>query len=169
MATDTRSARVPEVIAPGSGHHLHFLNHLATIKVRAGAHGALTAVEFTAPRGFGPPLHRHDDEDELCLVHEGELAFHTGDQAITGQPGAIALLPQGIAHTFQVLSETARFTCVTASRMGVPRFDQMVASLGIPTDDPVLPQPGHLDATHIADVCLRHGIEIVGPPPEPLP
>ena len=169
MATDTQQARIPEVVAPGSGHHLHFLNHLATVKVRPADVGTLTAIEFTAPRGFGPPLHRHDDEDELFVVLDGELAFHAGDDRIVADAGAVAHLPYGIAHTFQVLSDTARFTCVTASRSGAPRFDQMVVELGVPTDEPVLPEPSYIDATHVADVCRRHGIEILGPPPAPLP
>jgi hypothetical protein len=35
-----------------------------------------------------------------------------------------------------VLSGTARFMCVTAARAGVPRVDQMVSALGLPTDEP---------------------------------
>ena len=168
MDTDTRQARLPEVIAPGAGHHFHFLDHLATVKVRPGETGSLSAVEFTAPRGFGPPLHRHQDEDELFIVLDGELAFHSGEQRLTSGSGGVAFLPCGVPHTFQVLSDTARFTCITASRSAVPRFDEMVTQLGVPTDLPALPEPGYIDATHVADVCLQHGIEILGPPPAPL-
>lgn len=168
MDTTTEQARAPEVIAPGTGHHLHFLNHLATIKVSPGEDGALSVVEFAAARGFGPPLHRHLDEDELFVVLDGEVAFHSGDERTVTGPGGVALLPYGLAHTFQVRSETARFTCVTASRTSAPRFDRMVAALGVPTDTPSLPEPAYIDATHVADVCREHGIEIVGPPPAPL-
>ncbi len=168
MDTDTIGARAPEVIAPGSGHHLHFLNHLATIKVRGGATGALSVVEFAAPRGLGPPLHRHQDEDELFVVLEGELAFHCGDDALMASEGGIAFLPHGIPHTFQVHSPTARFVCVTGSRLTAPRFDRMVSALGVGTEQAVLPEPGPIDPTHVADVCLEHGIQILGPPPTPL-
>jgi quercetin dioxygenase-like cupin family protein len=168
MSIDIPPARAPEVIAPGSGEHLHFLNHLATVKVRPGETGTMSVVEFVAPRGFGPPLHRHDVEDELFVVLDGELAFHRGGERLTTHAGGIAYLPSGQPHTFQVLSDTARFTCVTAAREGAPRFDQMVTALGLPTDEPTLPDPGYLDATHVADVCMQHGIEVLGPPPEPL-
>ena len=168
MTTETRSARAPEVIAPGSGHHLHFLNHLATIKVQPGTDGTLSVVEFTAERDFGPPLHRHEHEDELFVVLEGELAVHCGDERIAGGAGTIAYLPRGVAHTFQVRSTTARFVCVTASEVGPPRFTDMVAALGEPVATPALPEPGYLDAAEIAEVCRIHGIEIVGPPPAPL-
>jgi quercetin dioxygenase-like cupin family protein len=168
MATTTDSARVPEVIAPGHGHHLHFLNHLATIRVTAGEHGSMSVVEFQAARGFGPPLHRHDTEDELFVLLDGELDLHCGDERFTAAAGDIALLPHGRPHTFQVLSETARFTCVTSSRTGVPRFDQMVTELGEPVEVPRLPEPGYVDATRVADVCREFGIEVLGPPPQPL-
>jgi quercetin dioxygenase-like cupin family protein len=168
MDTTTRQARAPEVIAPGSGHHFHFLNHLATVKVDPGQDGALSVVEFTAPRGLGPPLHRHVDEDELFVVLDGEVAFHTGDDRIVTGAGGLALLPHGIPHTFQVRSETARFTCVTASRTATPRFGAMVAALGVETATPSLPEPAYIDPSHVADVCLAHGIEILGPPPAPL-
>ena len=169
MDTTTDSARAPGVIAPGHGHHLHFLNHLATIRVSAGAHGSMSVVEFEAPRGFGPPLHRHDTEDELFVILDGELELRSGDDRSTAAAGDTVFLPHGRAHTFQVLSATARFTCVAATRTGVPRFDRMVAELGEPVEEPSLPEPGYLDATRIADVCRRYGIEVLGPPPEPLP
>lgn len=169
MDITTRQARAPEVLAPGTGHHLHFLNHLATIKVSPGAHGALSVVEFSAPRGLGPPLHRHDDEDELFVVLDGEVAFHSGDDRMVAPAGGVAFLPHGAPHTFQVLSDTARFTCVTASRNGeAPRFDRMVAALGVPTDVPSLPEQAYIDPARVAEVCHEHGIEIVGPPPAPL-
>jgi mannose-6-phosphate isomerase-like protein (cupin superfamily) len=168
MDTTTDQARTPEVIAPGSGHHLHFLNHLATVKVSAGQTGAMSVVEFLAPRGFGPPVHRHHDEDELFIVLDGELALHSGDDRMVAGPGSLALLPHAQPHTFQVRSDTARFLCATAARTASPRFDQMVSALGTPTEVACLPQPGYIDATRVADICAQHGIEILGPPPPPL-
>ena len=168
MSIPTAASRAPEVIAPGSGHHLHFLNHLATIKVRGGVDGTMSVVEFSAPRGLGPPLHRHEDEDEVFVVLDGEVAFHAGEQVMMAGEGGIAHLPHGIAHTFQVHSPTARFVCVTASRAQVPRFDLMVAALGTDVATPTLPEPGPIDPGHVAEVCLAHGIQILGPPPAPL-
>jgi quercetin dioxygenase-like cupin family protein len=168
MSIPTETRRAPEVIAPGSGHHLHFLNHLATVKVRGGDDGSLSVVEFAAARGFGPPLHRHDDEDELFIVLSGELAFHAGDDVTLAGEGSIAHLPHGIPHTFQVHSDTARFVCVTASRTRAPRFDLMVSALGMEVAMPSLPEPGPIDPGQVAEVCLTHGIQVLGPPPAPL-
>lgn len=155
----------PSVLATGEGHHLHFLNHLATIKVEPGVSGSLSVVEFVGPRGFGPPLHRHDYEDELFVILDGEMVFRTGDLEIVAATGAHAFLPKGRPHTFQVLSETARFTCVTASQTVTPQFDQMVTALGTPTDTATLPTPAPIDPARVAEICMQHGIEVLGPPP----
>ncbi|MCC5949705.1 MAG: cupin domain-containing protein [Nitriliruptoraceae bacterium] len=168
MATTDLPARAPEVLAPGSGDHLHFLNHLATVKVRAGGDGTMSVVEFLAPRGLGPPLHRHRSEDELFVVLDGELRFHVGNERFVGAAGAIASLPHGIPHTFQVHSPSARFVCVTASRPDAPRFDAMVTALGQPVDRARLPVAGPIDPGVVAEICAAHGIDVLGPPPAPL-
>jgi quercetin dioxygenase-like cupin family protein len=158
----------PSVLATNEGTHLHFLNHLATIKVEPGSTGSLSVVEFVGPRGFGPPLHRHDREDELFVILDGEMVFRSGDIESVAATGATAFLPKGRPHTFQVLSETARFTCVTASTTVVPQFDQMVKALGTPTDQASLPVPEPIDPARVAEICMQHGIEVLGPPPAPL-
>jgi quercetin dioxygenase-like cupin family protein len=99
---------VPFVLAAEEGTHLHFLNHLATVKVASGEARAMSVVEFLAPKDFGPPIHRHADEDELFVVLDGEVAFICGDDETIGGPGAIAYLPRTVPHGFQVVSDAAR-------------------------------------------------------------
>ncbi|MCP3975231.1 MAG: cupin domain-containing protein [bacterium] len=156
------------VLASDEGQHLEFLNNLATIRVAAGGERSMSVVEFLAPRGFGPPEHRHNDEDELFIVLDGELAFLTGGERIPGGEGSLAYLPHGVPHTFQVLSDSARIVNVTASNSAVPRFDEMVSALGEPTQQLTIPEPGYIDPARVAEVCAAHGIDIVGPPPAPL-
>lgn len=158
----------PYVLQRDEGVHGHFLNQLATTKVSPGDTGSLTAVEFHAPRGFGPPLHRHEDEDEIIIVLEGRVAFRSGDVETIGESGATAWLPHGVPHTFQVLSDTARMATISASRAQTPRFDRMVAALSDPAAEPAIPVPGEIDPGEVARVCADHGIEILGPPPAPL-
>ncbi len=161
----TLAGQEPFVLAAQEGTHFHFLNHLATVKVAAGGDRSMSVVEFSAPEGFGPPVHRHDDEDELFVVFDGELVFFVGDERLVGGPGAVAYLPRTLPHSFQVTSHMARFVTVTASPDGPPRFDQMVAALGVPTSSPTLPEPGPVDPAEVAEVCARFGIPILGPPP----
>ena len=152
------------VLAAGEGQHFEFLNHLATIKLQ-GQGRTMSVVEFLAPQGFGPPEHRHNDEDELFFVLDGEVRFLTGGHEALAGEGGFAHLPHGETHTFQVLSPTARFVTVTASTAGAPRFDQMVSTLGTPTTTVAMPEPGYIDPARVAEVCASFGIDIVGPPP----
>ena len=169
MSTEYATIRPePQVLATNEGQHLHFLNHLATVKLTGASTGSLSVVEFAGPRGFGPPLHRHDHEDELFVILDGQIAFRSGDMEIVGEAGTHAFLPHGRPHTFQVLSESARFTCITASNTVVPEFDQMVVALGTEVDSPHMPEPGPIDPARVADICMQHGIEVLGPPPAPL-
>jgi len=162
------SAQRPVVHGDDGGDHYHFLGHLATVKVTAGEEGQLSVVSFLAPRGFGPPLHRHNHEDELFVVLEGEIALRTDEIDEIASEGAVALLPRAVPHTFQVLSDTARILNVTGSNGGPPRFDQMVAALGVPTPEPVMPGAMAIDPGEVAEVCAAHGIDVLGPPPPPL-
>lgn len=166
MTTDT--TRTPIILKADEGEHFHFLGNLATVKVAAGDDGQLSAVEFLAPRSFGPPLHRHNDEDELFVIFEGQLALRAGDVEQVGGPGTCALLPRGLPHGFQVLSETARFLNVTGATASAPQFDRMVTALGQATDDLQIPPPAEIDPARVAEVCAAHGIDILGPPPSPL-
>lgn len=125
-------------------------------------------VEFLAPRGFGPPVHRHNDEDELFVVLEGEIVLRTGSIEKACGTGGVALLPRGVPHGFQVLSEEARILNVTGSSSGPPRFDAMVTALGTPAPEPSMPSPQPIDPGEVAEVCAAHGIDILGPPPPPL-
>ena len=157
------------VLDRDEGEHLHVLGLLATVKATAGETGSMTAVEFVADRGFGPPLHCHRTEDELVVVLEGEVAFRSGETETIAKTGASAYLPHGVPHTFQVLSESARILSVTASVDGVPQFDKIFKTLGTPTADPVMPTAApKIDPGELAVVHAQHGIDILGPPPAPL-
>jgi mannose-6-phosphate isomerase-like protein (cupin superfamily) len=150
------------------GVHFHFLNHLATVKVSGSVSGSMSVVEFSAPRSFGPPTHRHELEDEFFFVVEGEITAQCGDDEVRAGEGASIFLPHGAPHRFQVVSEMARILTIT-SRAGSPAtFDRMVATLGVRVDSPVQPQPSPIDPADVGRVCAEHDIEVVGPPPAPL-
>jgi quercetin dioxygenase-like cupin family protein len=155
----------PVLVARDEGERFHFLNTLHTAKITGEqTNGTLTAVEFLAPRNVGPPLHRHDAEDELLYILEGELWLSCADtEAVRGE-GAVAWLPRGLPHTFQVRSETARVLVVSTPS----GFERFVATLGEPTQSRAVPEPQEVDPAHIAEVCAQFNIEVLGPPPAPV-
>lgn len=155
----------PVLTARDEGERFHFLNTLQTAKITGGqTNDTLTAVEFLAPKNFGPPLHRHDAEDELFYILDGELWLSCGDvEAVHGE-GAVVWLPRGLPHTFQVRSETAR-VFVVSTPSGYERF---IAALGEPTDSRALPDPGDIDPARVAEVCAQFDIQVLGPPPAPV-
>lgn len=83
----------PYVLGRDEGRKGHFLNNLVTQKVTASNGGSLVAVEANAPKGFGPPLHSHDNEDEIIFVLDGEVRFECGGEAKTVGAGGLAYFP----------------------------------------------------------------------------
>jgi quercetin dioxygenase-like cupin family protein len=158
----------PYVLGRDEGLHRHFLNHLATTKLPASANTSMTALEFTMPKGFGPPLHVHEHEDELMVILDGDIAFRSGNTEIIGTAGATVWLPHGVPHTFQVLSDEARCVTVTASSTARPVFEKMVSELGTHAAGPTMPTPVDIDPAEVGAACARNDIEVLGPPPAPL-
>ena len=158
----------PYVLDRDEGRKRHFLNHLMTHKVTAAAGGSLVAVEANAPRGFGPPLHSHDVEDEIIVVLDGTVRFECGGETKTVGAGGLAYFPHGQPHTFQVLSDTSRMLNITASSAITPIFDDFIDALSTPTDSIELPTPTEIDGARVAEVSVAHGIQTLGPPPDPI-
>jgi quercetin dioxygenase-like cupin family protein len=155
----------PTLVAADEGEHFHFLNHLSTAKL-TGEHtgGQMTVMEFVGPKNYGPPLHVHDIEDELFYIVEGEVWFHCGDAAAVHGSGALAWLPRGRPHTFQIRSESARVLQVTTPA----QFERFVAALGTPMEGSTSPEPEEIDPAHVAEVCEQFSIHVLGPPPAPF-
>ena len=68
--------------------------------------GVVSVIEGLA-HGGGPPLHIHDNEDEVVLVVAGRLAYRIGDSEGEIEPGGLLWMPRHIPHTVANLSATA--------------------------------------------------------------
>ncbi len=109
-------------------------------------------------------MHRHDAEDELFYILDGELWLSCGDVEAVQSEGAVVWLPRGLPHTFQVRSETARVFVVSTPS----GFERFVSTLGKPTESRSMPEPGEIDPAHVAEVCAQFDIQVLGPPPAPV-
>jgi mannose-6-phosphate isomerase-like protein (cupin superfamily) len=116
------------------------------------AGGAYCLVESSGPRGDMPPLHVHHADDEAFYVLDGRLTIFVGDGTIDLTAGGCAFAPRGIAHTYRVESESARWL-VAGSPAG---FDAFVREVGDAGSD--------AGPAELAEISGRHGIELLGPP-----
>ncbi|GAA2989639.1 cupin domain-containing protein [Kitasatospora sp. NPDC127116] len=90
-----------------------FLGGQARILLPGSATGnALSLMEFSDPIGHAPPLHVHENEDELWFVLDGEVSFFVGDERHDLVPGQVAHGPRGVPHSYLVRSEGARLAVV---------------------------------------------------------
>ena len=113
------------------------------------------------PRGSGPPLHLHHNEDETFYVLEGEVTVQVGDERIDLNAGDYLFGPRGIAHTYIVRSERARML-VTASPGGIEealRLFGVPVTGSVPPTDAVMPPMDEL-----VRLFADYGCEILGPP-----
>jgi quercetin dioxygenase-like cupin family protein len=149
----------------GDGEHLWFLGTLATIKVSGEASdGRFALIEFVFPRHASPPLHTHP-QDESYIVLEGRLTVQAGDERFELTPGAAAVVPMHVAHTFRVDTETAR-VLVLSTPAGLER---MVRDGSVPAAVPTLPpsEAPRPSPEQLEGIFRAHGQVNVGPPLAP--
>lgn len=94
---------------PFTGNSVHYLAHtfsfLATGKDTDNAY-ALIHCFFR--KGFTPPPHYHTKEDESFYLLEGTIEFQAGNKKIMASAGELIVLPKGIPHSFNLVTETAK-------------------------------------------------------------
>ncbi len=125
--------------------------------------GQFWAAEGLADRNLAVPLHSHSREDEFWYVLEGEIRFTIGDEIRTGGAGTFVYIPRNVPHTFQVISETARWFGV-----GTPAgLDQWFFERGEPAAALTLPPPPSAppNVEMIVASLKAYGTETLGPPP----
>jgi quercetin dioxygenase-like cupin family protein len=133
-----------------------------TVKTSGAETGnAFALVETDDPRGSGPPLHLHHNEDETFYVLEGEVTVLVGEERIDLSAGDYLFVPREVAHAFVIRSERARML-----GMFCPAgLEQLIVSLGVPVtgDEPptdaVMPPMDEM-----ARLFAGYGVEILASP-----
>lgn len=144
-----------------------FLNGLLTTKASAEeTAGAYALIETTVTATANPPTHVHADEDEAFYLLDGEVEFEVDGEVTTATSGSYVLAPRGKAHTFRVLTDTARMLVITSSAGAARRggFHPFTVAAGQPADARVLPVPAAPDPAVLTALAADHGIEILAPP-----
>jgi quercetin dioxygenase-like cupin family protein len=144
---------------------LWFFDSLVTFAVshEDGADG-IAVMEERARRCDSPPYHVHRTEDEVFHLIEGELVLLVDGETERLRAGETRLAPKGVPHTYRVVSDHARWLVVTTRG----DFERFVREVARPATAAELPTPAGPPTPEqqrvLAEVALRHGIELIGPP-----
>ncbi|HWM76280.1 MAG TPA: cupin domain-containing protein [Methylomirabilota bacterium] len=147
------------VVLPGQGQVSSTSPGRAfALKLLGGATGdSIMLFEETVPAGTKSTFHLHHGSDEVAYVLSGEVTFKIGDETTVGGPGTCAFMPRGVPHAWKSTgAETGRvlFLYTPAEAGGLleeqHRTRRTFASMS---------------EREVAEICQRHGWEIVGPSP----
>ena len=122
--------------------------------------GALAMLIDEVPPGGGPPLHIHQNEDEIFYVLEGELDLQVNEDKFTVPAGTSVFLPGGIPHTFGNSGTQPVKSLTLITPAGLEGFFAEVEPLVI-QDEP--------DMNAVVAVAGKYGIQVVGPPLAAMP
>ena len=145
-----------------------FLNGLMTVKAsNADTGGAYCLMEHVLTPASNPPMHIQTDEEEAFYVIDGQIEFEVEGQSVIARAGTFALVPRGAAHTFRVLTDTARTLVISSTAAtgqapsgGLERFFQ---SVGTAATSHTLPIPAAPDPVALTAAAAEHGIVILPP------
>ena len=155
----------PQRLRDGEGEALWFLGNFLTVKVGADrTRGRLTVIDFVNPPGFAPPLHRHENEDEVFYLLEGSATFLCGGEEIEAGVGYLVHLPAGLPHSFLVGTGGPMRVLQITTPAG---FEQFAREAGEPATERALPMrpPSPEQLAALPEMALRFDMEILGPPP----
>jgi quercetin dioxygenase-like cupin family protein len=126
--------RTVEIVPRGEGWDIGGI----LCKIRAEqTGGAYSILELTLPPGGGAPMHIHYREDEIFCVVEGQCEIQSAAGTSVAQPGAVVVLPKGIAHAFRNTGDSLTTLVITAVPGGLEGFFEEFSR--ITADDPDAP------------------------------
>ncbi|WP_395945157.1 cupin domain-containing protein [Brevundimonas sp.] len=155
---DARSSKgfvVPAGQDRGQAPVVLFGASLNTVKVSAAdTAGRFSLFEYEGAVKGGPPLHLHEDQDEIFYVREGEYLFQVGEERRRLVAGDTIFLPRGVPHAFAQLSERGRLVFMFTPAGDMEAFFRDQAGMGAGPPTPEAAQA----------LFSAHGMRVVGPP-----
>jgi quercetin dioxygenase-like cupin family protein len=121
---------------------------------------AYSLTEHLVTAASNPPMHVQVDEDEAFYVIDGEVEFEVDGEVVVARPGTFAFVARGSAHTFRVLSDTARMLVICSGKPA-DNLEDFFLAMGQPAAERVLPAPTAPDVDRLMALCARTGIEIL--------
>lgn len=87
--------------------------------------GAFTIIEEISP--LDTPLHRHENEDEIFFVLEGDHVIQVGEEEFELGPGGLAFGPRGVPHAQRRVVPRAGRILIMCSPAGFEGFFRELA------------------------------------------
>jgi mannose-6-phosphate isomerase-like protein (cupin superfamily) len=144
------------VSGPGEGRKVHVFGVVLTIRVAsADTAGDFAVWEEAASPGSGPPRHIHHRMDEAFQILEGHYQVWFDGRIHELGPGAMAMIPKGMPHTFRCVGPAPGRMLTTVVPGGLDDFLIEIAARNFR-----LPE----DLAQLMGLGARHGHEFIGPP-----
>jgi quercetin dioxygenase-like cupin family protein len=127
---------------PTLENSVHYLAHtFSFLATGQDTDNAYTLIHCFFRKGFTPPPHFHKNEVETFYVLEGTIDFQAGDQKIRAGAGELIVLPIGVPHCFNLVTDTAKALLLITPA----GFETIFKEFGTPAKTLELPPiPDHL-------------------------
>src|SRR6186997_1610550 len=146
MTTQTTSTLVRRA---DEGEATYFFNALMTTKAAMSeTAGAYSLTEHLVTAASNPPMHVQTDEDEAFYILDGEVEFEVDGEVALATVGTFAFVARGAAHTFRVLTPTARMLVICSGK-SADNLEDFFTSMGTPATERALPTPGAPDVDRL--------------------
>ncbi len=112
--------------------------------------GKCVVFECVSQPGGGPPLHRHERDDEYFYVVEGKMKFVVDGKTILANAGENAFAPRGSTHAFCNVGDTPSRMIITCTPGGLENCFREVharSASASPTMDMLVEAFGKFDLT----------------------
>ena len=139
------------VLAPDEGEVIAWRARMRLLAGAQSSEDRLTILETENPPEGGPPLHRHNREDEAFYVLEGDYTFECGDQVVSTIAGAFVFLPKGVPHRYQAGNAGGRLLMIFTPG-GIEDYFRAVASAM---------EDGALQPSRAHEIAEAYGIDLL--------
>ncbi|HLX45694.1 MAG TPA: cupin domain-containing protein [Bryobacteraceae bacterium] len=93
----------------GAARSFPYLGNHVTIHADASdTNGNFAVLEILSKPGAEPPMHVHDNADEMFIVIEGQMQLTCGTRQSTLSAGESGIVKRGTPHTFKILTPALR-------------------------------------------------------------
>ena len=150
---ETASVTEPIFVDTDAGKTWHIFGIEIVGKIMSHqTNGEYSVVVSTTPPEGGPPLHVHENEDELFYVLEGEYEFRCGEKKIRVSKGALVHLPRKLPHGFRNVGKETGMLMNTIMPGGFEHFFEEIDQL--PKDMP-------LERKKVQSIASKYGLKFL--------